>query len=279
MTPTERTTGRQLDAPMAQLLSLTTAVVASLGLLLGCGQGAAQDAPEHNESTDRRYSSVEDTALRSALEQVREATEKFEDVEVAREAGYIRDPMNLCYGATDAGKPTQLGHMGVHYLRPEVLGITQEKPRVDGTGTHTDFTEPGVLVYEPRPDGSMELVAVENLVFKEAWDEAHDGPPTFHGLEYYPMVDNPRTEIDEAHHFRPHYELHLWVHRKNPIAVYSEWNPNVTCEHHERRETAAGTESEATQTAYAGIGREHLPDYWQEGDAWAEQLPTDWTRE
>lgn len=261
------------------LFALTALIIGGM-VLLGCGRGAAQDASgQHDGSSPPQFSAVEDTALRTALERVREATEKFEDVEVAKEAGYIRDPMDLCYGATDAGKPVQLGHMGIHYFRPGLLGITQEKPRVDGTGTHTDFTPPGVLVYEPRPDGSLELVAVENLVFKEAWDENHEGPPTFHGLEYYPMADNPRTELDEAHHFRPHYELHLWVHRKNPTAVYSEWNPNVTCEHHEQQEAAADTESDPMQTAYGEIGRQHLPGHWQEADAWADQLPPDWTRE
>ena len=232
-----------------RLLVAAAAVVAGGTVLVsgldgGATAGAARTAGGEDTSSIR-FEAVEDPALQEALREVREATEKFEDVEAAKEAGYIRDPMDLCYGASDAGRPVQLGHMGVHYFRPDLLGITEEKPRVDGTGTHTDFSPPGVLVYEPQPDGSMELVAVENLVFREAWDANHDGPPTFHGLEYYPMTDNPRTEIDEAHHFRPHYELHLWVHRENPIAVYSEWNPNVTCEHHERQTAAEETAGNA----------------------------------
>lgn len=228
------------------LLALAVLVAGVPLLVFGIARGGTAGAAQASSGQDAsgvRFTAVEDPELEAALEEVREATEKFEDVEVAEEAGYIRDPMDLCYGATDAGKPAQLGHMGIHYFRPDLLGITEEKPRVDGTGTHTDFTSPGVLVYEPQPDGSLDLVAVENLVFRDAWHETHDGPPTFHGLEYYAMTDNPRTEIDEAHHFRPHYELHLWVHRENPIAVYSEWNPNVTCEHHEPRTAASGAGS------------------------------------
>lgn len=228
---------------LVALTALVTCAAAFAGAIDRAPAADAAQSAGEDDTASIEFSAVEDPALESALEEVREATAKFEDIEVAREAGYIRDPMNLCYGASDAGRPEQLGHMGVHFLRPDLLGITEEKPRVDGTGTHTDFTEPGVLVYEPQADGSMELVAVENLVFKEAWDESHEGPPTFHGLEYYPMVDNPRTEIDEAHHFRPHYELHLWVHRENPVAVYSEWNPTVTCEHHRPRATASGSEA------------------------------------
>lgn len=241
MTPMRRDGRTPSQRPLARFASVAAILFVATSVMVGCDRGSAPDATEERGEEAPPFAAVEDTTLRSALLEVREATEKFGDVEVAEEAGYIRDPMNLCYGATDAGLPAQLGQMGVHYFRPDLLGVTQEKPRIDGTGTHTDFSTPGVLVYEPQADGSMELVAVENLVFKEAWDEQHDEKPSFHGLEYYPMTDNPRTEIDEAHHFRPHYELHLWVHRENPVAVYSEWNPNVTCEHHGQR--AAGAET------------------------------------
>ena len=45
-----------------------------------------------------------------------------------------------------------------------------------------------------RPDGSLELVAVENLVFAAAWRAAgHTEPPTFHGVPYDSMRDDPST--------------------------------------------------------------------------------------
>ena len=46
--------------------------------------------------------------------------------------------------------------MGLHYVRRDVLGLP-DKPvgRVKGTGTHTDFRKPAMLVYEPQPDGSL----------------------------------------------------------------------------------------------------------------------------
>lgn len=104
-----------------------------------------------------------------ALAEIREATERYKDIEVARDDGYIRDPDDHCVTAKAEGFPPQLGAMGVHYLRPDLLGIAETESRVAGDGTHTDFTPPGVLVYEPQADGSLELVAVENLVFAEAW--------------------------------------------------------------------------------------------------------------
>ncbi len=124
--------------------------------------------------------------------------------------------------------------MGLHYFRPDLLGITETEPRVNGTGTHTDFRQPAVLIYEPQADGSLELVAIENLIFEESWKQANSGVPAFFGNEYYHMVDNPRTEADEAHLFQPHLELHMWLYRDNPNGLFAPFNPNVTCENHVR---------------------------------------------
>jgi len=75
-----------------------------------------------------------------SLERVRAATERFRDVKVAVAEGYIRDPMNICDTADMMGRPAKLGAMGIHYFRPDLLGVTAPpSPRVDGTGTHTDF--------------------------------------------------------------------------------------------------------------------------------------------
>jgi len=115
---------------------------------------------------------------------MRAATERFRDVAVALGEGYIRDPFDLCDTAEMMGRPAALGAMGVHYVRPDLLGITAPpSPRVDGHGTHTDFLRPGILIYEPQADGSMQLVAVENLVFARSWRATgRPAPPTFHGV-------------------------------------------------------------------------------------------------
>ena len=169
-----------------------------------------------------------------SLAAVREATERFRDVKVALAEGYIRDPSNLCDTADMMGKPAALGAMGVHYFRPDLLGISgPPNPRVDGTGTHTDFLKPSILIYEPQADGSLELVAVENLVFRRAWHAAgHEAPPSFHGVTYDAMTDDPDTAVDEAHMFEPHYDRHVWLYRTNPNGIFAQFNPNVTCEHH-----------------------------------------------
>jgi hypothetical protein len=168
------------------------------------------------------------------LAEVRAATERYQDVRVALADGFIRDPFDLCDTAEMMGRPESLGAMGVHYVRPDLLGITAPpSPRVNGTGTHTDFRTPSILIYEPQPDGTMELVAVENLVFAKAWREAgHTAPPTFHGVPWDSMRDDPATAADEAHMFEPHFDRHVWIYRENPNGVFAPFNPAVTCAHH-----------------------------------------------
>lgn len=169
-----------------------------------------------------------------SLAGIRAATERFRDVRVALAEGYVRDPSSMCVTAEMEGMPRQLGDMGIHYFRPDLLGITgPPNPRVSGTGTHTDFRTPGVLIYEPQADGSLRLVAVENLVFEKAWRAAgHTQPPQFAGQVYYHMIDNPLTAADEAHGFEPHYELHAWLYRDNPTGTFAQFNPRATCAHH-----------------------------------------------
>jgi hypothetical protein len=168
------------------------------------------------------------------LAEVRRVTERFRDVNAALAEGYIRDPFDMCETAAMMGRPESLGAMGIHYFRPDLLGITAPpSPRVNGVGTHTDFRNPSILIYEPQADGALELVAVENLVFAEAWRAAgHTAPPTFHGVPYDTMIDNPATAVDEAHMFEPHFDRHVWLYRANPNGVFAPLNPAVSCANH-----------------------------------------------
>jgi hypothetical protein len=169
-----------------------------------------------------------------SLAEVKRLTSRFQDVNVALAEGYVRDPMDLCDTAQMMGRPAKLGTMGIHYFRPDLLGVTAPpSPRVNGNGTHTDFRKPSILIYEPQADGSLELVAVENLVFEASWKAAGNAErPTYQGVPYDHMFDNPKTAIDEAHMFEPHFDRHVWVWRDNPNGVFAQFNPTVSCAHH-----------------------------------------------
>lgn len=168
------------------------------------------------------------------LEQMREATAKYRDVNVALAEGYVRDPFDLCDTAPMMGQPAELGAMGIHYVRMDLLGITAPpNPKVDGTGLHLDFLQPAILIYEPQADGGLELVAVENLTFEAAWKAAgNTAPPSFHGVPFDHMRDDPAIEIDEAHKFEAHFDRHVWLYRENPRGVFASFNPNVSCANH-----------------------------------------------
>ena len=169
------------------------------------------------------------------LEEVRAVAAKYRDVNVAKAEGYTTD--NKCVTAEMLGHPAAMGAMGQHFVRRDLLGLPP-KPlppgsgRVHGTGTYVDFRKPAMLVYEPQPDGSLELVAVENLVFASAWEAKFKAPPTFHGRTWPLLKDDPATPLDEAHGWEPHYEQHFWVFRDNPNGRYSPFNPLVTCKNH-----------------------------------------------
>jgi hypothetical protein len=206
--------------------ALWATAIISGATLVATGAPAAADTPGPGEPS---------------LAEVRAATEKFQDVKVALAEGYVRDPSDMCETADMMGRPASAGAMGVHYFRPDLLGITAPPiPRVNGNGTYTDFRAPSILIYEPQADGSMQLVAVENLVFQASWAAAgHASPPTFHGVAYDTMQDDPATAADEAHNFEPHYDRHVWLYRENPNGVFEPFNPAVSCVHHGAKPAAA----------------------------------------
>lgn len=173
-------------------------------------------------------------AAEPSLDEIRKNAERYRDVKVAIAEGYTTD--NKCVTGEMLGHPAHEGAMGLHYVRRDLLGLPP-KPvpgqKVNGTGTYTDFGKPAMLVYEPQADGSLELVAVENLVFASAWHAKHgEEPPQYRGTPFVLLRDKPETKLDEAHGWEPHYELHAWVFRDNPIGVHAQVNPTVSCRYH-----------------------------------------------
>ena len=221
---------------MTTKLSLRSAapLVASLALLSACSDVAT--SPHVVPSAPVFVAAGTPAPGEPDLQEVKRATERFQDVNVALAEGYIRDPADLCDTAPMMGFPAELGAMGIHYLRPDLLQPTS-KPgkRVYGEGLHTDFREPSILIYEPQEDGSLRLVAVENLVWVKAWQKEYGkraAPPSFHGVPYDHMYDDRSTAVDEAHNFEPHYDRHVWIYRQNPNGVFAQFNPNVSCRFH-----------------------------------------------
>ena len=135
------------------------------------------------------------------------STARFHDLDQAVAAGYgvrVQDAAGIeCIAHTSDGA------MGVHMLNPSLLDATI------GAGA------PEVLVYEPRDDGTLKLVALEYLVFEAAWQGAE--PPALFGREFDYVPSPNRYGIPAF------YALHAWIWKPNPSGILHAWNPNVNC--------------------------------------------------
>lgn len=177
----------------------------------GCSEPSAVTAHDEMHSSSGpshvQNLSADDLHL---LAQVRAATARYHDVDVAVADGYVAEPMCVSIAA---------GGMGVHYANPELVGFVEGSQPRTGTDPNIDPLRPEVLVYEPQENGRMRLVAVEYMVFQAAWLQSNAGPPTLFGA-VFPL---------RMHGWQPHYELHLWLWRENPNGLTAEWNPKVEC--------------------------------------------------
>ena len=123
--------------------------------------------------------------------------------------------------------------MGIHFLRPDLLGITgPPSPRVNGTGTHTDFTKPAVLIYEPQADdrcsSSPSRTSCSSRRGRRRGTPRRRRSRACRTTEWWTIP----TTVDEAHMFEPHYDRHVWIYRDNPNGMFAQFNPNATCKYH-----------------------------------------------
>ena len=139
-----------------------------------------------------------------ALDQVREATSKFRNVERALDGGYVQ-----FFGCVH--EPLA-GSMGIHFVNGELAGDTV-----------VDASTPEAVLYEVRANGKLELVGVEYIVFQAAWDAEHGAPPELFGEPFNLVAEPNRFGIPAF------YELHAWAWKKNPTGPHQDWNPQVLC--------------------------------------------------
>ena len=121
------------------------------------------------------------------LAEVRAATAHSPSVDAAIADGY--EPASPC-----------VPNMGYHFQR----GVSAPD--------QVEATSPEVLVYAPRPNGTLRLVAVEyastdsTRLFGRSFD-----PPA-------PPGEGP-----------PFHTLHAWIWQANPAGTFASHNPNVRC--------------------------------------------------
>jgi hypothetical protein len=163
-------------------------------------------------STLRAQAPASTSAPTPELEKVRSALEKYRDPIAAIQDGYFSTL--ACVEFPAAGGPGEApytaGGMGVHFFNTSLLG-----PEVDPM-------RPQVLVYEPVGD-KLQLVAAEWFV------------PLSTGVKERPrLFGQPFDGPMEGHHpIQPltlhHYDLHVWLWKKNPVGMFRPTNPDVKC--------------------------------------------------
>jgi hypothetical protein len=137
---------------------------------------------------------------------VRQATERFKDVSVAKAEGYAL--MFGCVTGEDSGA------MGMHFVNMALVG--------DG---ELDATRPEIIIYEPMPDGSLKMIGADYLVLANSWDtnKNHNGTPQIMGqLLHYFSAPN-RFGLPAF------YTLHVWAWKENPTGMFVNWHSNVSC--------------------------------------------------
>ena len=141
------------------------------------------------------------------------ATAQYRSVPLAIADGY---QPHLCLARPE-------GSMGFHYFNESRFGSL-------------DPQKPGGLLYEDTGHGTRRLVGLEWVVPVTGSDMrrprlfGHDfqGPMAGH----YPGMPT-------------HYDLHVWLYKRNPSGLFAQWNPDVKC-------PSPGTQSMPGMKAAAG---------------------------
>ena len=143
----------------------------------------------------------------ASLADVRAATARFHDIDVAIAAGY--GPFYVC---TDNETPG-VGAMGQHYVNGALVG----DPAIDPL-------HPEALIYEPKPGGGWRLVGVEYVVLQAEWHAAFGNTtPSVLGMPMEAVGAGNRYGLP------PFFERHVWLWDHNPSGMFEDWNPKVSC--------------------------------------------------
>jgi hypothetical protein len=139
------------------------------------------------------------------LRQVRRVTSSYRNVDNAIDAGYVQ-----FFGCVH--EPLA-GAMGIHFVNADLAGDTE-----------INIDKPEALMYEKKANGQLELLGVEYIAFKDAWDAAHPGtPPELFGLPFNTVTSPNRYGVPTF------YELHAWAWKANPHGAHEDWNAKVLC--------------------------------------------------
>jgi hypothetical protein len=168
---------------------LLAVVTTALLLASICSPALARGAAAHEPGQRGQALGRTSPGLGAELAQVRAATARYHDIEVALADGFVLPPESHCVASSE-------GAMGYHYVNGGRIG-------------QLDPTMPQVLLYIPEEDGRLRLVGVEYL------------SPTGGQLFGEEFADWSPLGDETA--------LHVWLWQANPAGMFARYNPNLSC--------------------------------------------------
>jgi hypothetical protein len=151
--------------------------------------------------------SVTDPAMLQDLAEVRQATTKYHDVNVAIADGYM--PTTSCIAGSAGG-------MGFHYVNPTLA-----------RDSNLNLTTPEILLYA-SVGGELKLVGVEYFFGIGRPDARIPDPAPRSPILFGRTFNGPMLGHEAG--MPPHYDLHVWVWQANPEGLFTQFNPNVGCQ-------------------------------------------------
>jgi len=176
-------------------------------ILTGACPAGALAQNGHSQETASQTQQQLTPAQGALLKVVRDNTERFKDVAVAQAEGY-----SLLFGCVSG---PDSGAMGMHFVNLNLVG----------SGV-IDATRPQVVIYEPMPDGHLQLIGADFLVIAADWDKTHpgQGAPQLMGQLFHYFESPNRFGLPAF------YTLHVWAWKENANGAFVNWHPNVSCQ-------------------------------------------------
>jgi hypothetical protein len=179
---------------------------AVLALIAGApAQVSAQSSQAHSAAQHQESASSQKNQPNALIRVVREATERFQNVWAAENAGY-----QLQFGCVSG---SDSGAMGMHFVNGPLV--------MDDV---LDPTHPEIVIYEPIGNGRLRLIGADFLVLADVWHQHHSGPPEIMGQLLH-LFDAPNRFGLPAF-----YTLHVWAWKENSNGAFVNWHPDVSCE-------------------------------------------------
>lgn len=158
---------------------------------LSCTKEAEVAMPQEEEATITA-AAQQSFKMSNLLKDVRNATARYHSTTQAINAGY--QPTDHC-----------VPQMGYHWANYSLVDDV------------FDPLKPEVLLYEKKKNGKWRLVAVEYIVKKTS--------PT----QSAPNFDGHPFDVGGTPTPGPHWSLHVWLYEDNPDGIFTNFNPNISC--------------------------------------------------